>query len=277
MGLLDSIKKLLSPPDSNRSTSSNIYGVSNSNSDPFEKSRDLIKEATSYKKSDISKAIALTQEAINVCPETILGDYFKLANYYHIASEIERAHDIFQSLLVGLSKGDIGMYNMNQSLIYEKICAMAYKDKDYVNYLRNYFFWLYHRTLAFACQGRKEELIGILNNPTKLDYLAPTKVNGCFKKLGKLEVREDFNALVNEFLNESKGTFNEMVKKSYKAMFSPSNSTYRMGESVGERGNRLLAKDQVFMKNYNFANEKTRIVKFFEEKLNAKIKNMPQQ
>nr|MBP7399837.1 hypothetical protein [Chitinophagales bacterium] len=149
----------------------------------YEKSRKILKSATEKKETDIEGAITLIKEAIKICPEKILDDYFKLANYYYIANKKDQTFGLLEKLINDFDINEIGMYNMNKSLVNDKLCILHYKGNDYVLYLKNYSFWLYNTAVAFACQGRASELKNIIENPNKLDYLAPTKVNNCFKKL----------------------------------------------------------------------------------------------
>jgi len=149
----------------------------------FEKSRELIKKATSFKKDDINKAISIIEEAIKVCPEKVEDHYFKLANYKYFAGEKVEAYKVLTNLLDSLDFDDISMYNMSSSTIYQKICILNYKDKNYEEYITNYLKWHYHLTIAFACQGRESEFMNSINIKDFFIYLAPTKINNSLKKL----------------------------------------------------------------------------------------------
>ena len=183
--------------------------------DKYDYSRKLIKQATSYKNSDIEKAINLIKKAIDICPEKVLSDYFKLSNYYFIAEQKEKSYSIHKDLLDSFNERDLGMFNMNKSQIYEKLCSLSYTDKQYENYLQNYCLWLYNSVIAFASQGRKVELENILKAENKLNFLSPSKVKGSFKKM-KIETRmEIFNDKLVVYFERISEILTEMVNIAY--------------------------------------------------------------
>jgi hypothetical protein len=252
MGLFDIFKKKQTTPQPK--TMSTPTQVTNSTEDDFDKSRQLLKQATSFKNTDINKAIALIEQAIDTSPERILSDYFKLANYYHISDNTDRAYSTHQNLLENLDINDIGMHYMDRSQIFDKLCTLSYKDKYYEQYLHYYCLWLYNTTVAFACQGRKEELNNIISNRDKLDYLAPTKVNGSFKRLGKESSKQEFNDKLFEYFDNQQETLTKMADKAYEIDYSSNPEEFRFNESVGQSSNRLLKKEDKFMvayKSYN--------------------------
>lgn len=234
--------------------------------DSFSKSRDLIKKATSYKNTNIEKAIALIQKAIKLCPEKMLTDYFKLANYYYIANCKDKAYSIHQEILAQLNQKDITMYNMKRASVFEKLCTLSYKDKEFKNYLYYYCLWFFNLAVAFACQGRKGEFEEMLNNQNKLVYLASSKINSSFKKLGKEGVKKEFNTKLDTYYSSITNTLTNMVKKAYRIDHSMDVADYRAGESIGETKNRLLRKEGEFMTAYNALNSGD-IERFFEDEL----------
>ena len=246
MGLFDFFKKPVVV-----SIDQNI-GVSASYVSPeYEKSRILMKEATAKSATDIHGAVLLLEEAIKICPEN--ADHFKLASYYHKSEQKDKSYAILEKLLSGLNKKDIGMYHMNASGIYEKFCTLLYKDNRFDKYLFYYALWLHDRMVAMAFQGRKEELKNFLSNNDKLEYLAPTKVKGSFKKMNKENVKPEFNQRLNNYFVNNSSVLIDIASKAHTAESSSINnlSNYRMGETFGERTNRVLSKDEAFINQYN--------------------------
>jgi hypothetical protein len=237
-----------------------------SKEDRFDKSRKLLKQATALKKDNIEQSILFIKDAINICPEKVLSDYFKLANYLFIANHKEEAYSIYFNLLENFDKKEIGMFNMNKSQIYDKLCTLSYKDKNYLNYLMYFSLWIYNTSIAFACQGRTEELANLLNSENKMNYLAPTKVGGSFKKLKKEDQILEFNNLISEYLNNIREILTKMAKKAYKLDHSNDADSYEFDETFGHRINRLLRKENNFMQYYNTLNSNEFEI-FFENNL----------
>ena len=113
--------------------------------DLFEKSRELIKEATSYKKSDINKAISLIEEAIEINPEISISYNFKLASYIHLSGDSDRAFQVYGSLLGNVDYNDIGKYNRDIATITFETSKQLFKDGKYIDYLFYKYFseWNY--------------------------------------------------------------------------------------------------------------------------------------
>lgn len=220
----------------------------------FDKSRDLLKQATANKDSDIHKAISLIELAIKICSEQILEDYFKLANYYHISGNKEKAFSIHYDLLERLDNNDIGMYNMKRSQVYGKLSTLSYKEKDNEQHLKFYCLWLFNNIVGFACQGRKEELKKMLDNRQMLEYLAPTKIKGSFDKLGLEKVKIEFNNKLFDYFGMHKKSLTKMTKKAYEIESSNEFDDYVLNESLGQRSNRLLKKDESFLTDFSYFN-----------------------
>lgn|GEM_PF-5414262 len=161
----------------------------------------LIKEATDLKSKDINQSIELIKKVIELDQETDRSHYFKLGSYYSYAGRIEEAYKVYNMMLQNLNMDDVVNYNWDKSQILEKLCTVNYKNGEYENYLFNYTYWLYNLTIAFACQGQNKALKDIINNKNKLVYLAPSKVDGCFKKLEIEKAKEYFNEQLNKYFN----------------------------------------------------------------------------
>ena len=237
-----------------------------SDENAFDKSRELIKKATSYKKSDIYKAIELIEKSIKCCPEKVLSDYFKLANYYFLADKKKKAFEVHYQLLENFNPNDITMFNMNKTQIYDKLCILFYKDKNYEQYLYYYCLWLYNIIVSAACQGTIEHLINMINEEDQLKFLAPTKVNGCFRKLKKESNRQVFNNKLTEYLKDKKNILIEMAKIAHNIENKSDNDDFLYEATYGEQKNSLLRKNKKFIDHYNYVNSND-FVNFYSKEL----------
>jgi hypothetical protein len=266
MSFLDIFKKKVRKSNLNQDDTIFKPKSSFTEEDNFNKSRKLLKQATALKKDNIEQSIILIKDAINVCPEKVLSDYFKLANYLFSANHREEAYSTHFNLLESFDKKDISMFNMNKSQIYDKLCALSYKDKNYLNYLKYFSLWLYNTAIASACQGRTEELLNLLNTENKMNFLAQTKVRGSFKKLNKEDKISEFNNLISEYLNNIREILTIMAKRAHELDFSNDIDNFRFEETVGQRLNRLLRKESEFMEHYRKFNS-NQFELYFEDNL----------
>lgn len=177
----------------------------------FEQSRNLIKEATSFKKTNIHKSIELIKKAILLIDEVVLSDYFKLSSYMQLI-DANQSFLVLQTLRDSFDEEEVGMYFMNLAQVDEKTCVHYFKEKQYRKYLYSFVMWVRNTTIAFATQGRTPEFENMITNPNKLKYLAPTKVAKCFEKLSKTELTENFKNSLNDYFESKYNTLNSMVK-----------------------------------------------------------------
>jgi len=231
-----------------------------STSKEFEESQRLIKEATSLKKNDLKKAIELIEKAIQTYDDGAHSNYIKLANYNHDAGNKLESYSILDNLITLKSPDKFGMYNMHIAEILEKKCVLLYKDKNYKEYIVTYLQWLNNIILAFSCQGRKEELINTISTKNYFEYLAPTKVLGSLKKLSLEEKQDEINLILKHYFESIKQDLFILVKLSEDALFNTSVKEFKFNESIGERSERILKKNQTFIQSYkrlnnNFFNE----------------------
>jgi predicted TPR repeat methyltransferase len=97
----------------------------------FDKSRELIQEATEHKKSDIIKAINLIEQAINISPQKIFSDYFKLADYLHIAGQYDKAYSVYTQLIATLNPEDLSI-----SLILSLLTSVKFTEHSHKLFLK---------------------------------------------------------------------------------------------------------------------------------------------
>ena len=126
----------------------------------FEKSRDLIKEATRLKVIDIEQAITSIRQAIAVCPDKVFDDYFKLANYIQLAGRPDESFGVFRKLLSELNPSDYLFFNMNMSTIDERMSLHLFKETKYKDCIWYGSHSDWNLAVALACQGRFKEYLG---------------------------------------------------------------------------------------------------------------------
>ncbi|HAN79612.1 MAG TPA: hypothetical protein DCQ31_18550 [Bacteroidales bacterium] len=229
-----------------------------------EQSELLSKEAATLKKSDLNEAISLLTESIRISPFINWDDRFKLAHYMHLNGQITEAYEIYNRLLESLDPNNILLYNAAIANITEKICTRKYKDKEYKEYLFYYTYWFYNYVLALACRGHIDELSQMLREKNKLQFLAPTKVEGAFKYLNRENAKDIFGFYISMYLSKYKNQLFLMARKSYSTEIMANRLE---GNVLPETINRLLYKDEEFMTGYRQVNNND-FIAFYNEKLN---------
>jgi hypothetical protein len=221
-------------------------------SQEYKDSRNLIKEATSFKKTDIKKSIELIKEAILMIDEIVLSDYFKLSSYLQII-DIEQSYLVLDKLYNSFDKEEIGMYFMNLAQVDDKICVHHFKEKQYRKYLYSFVSWLRNTTIAFATQGRVSEFENMITNPNKLKYLAPTKIEKCFDKLSKTELAEDFRISINNYFESRHESLDSMVTTAKNVQMDTAHrEEYKHDGTSGNFSDYILINEhREFMDNYN--------------------------
>ncbi|MQY78531.1 MAG: hypothetical protein GH151_04940 [Bacteroidetes bacterium] len=135
--------------------------------DPYEKSRELIKEATSLKKTDINKAISLTKEAIKSYPN--FDYYFKLASYYQLSGNNNEAFSVIGKLVGELDFNDVINYNTRIHQIFTEKAKLLYNVQDWVDYFFSLCFSLWNDLISVAVNGwSKDSLIILLGRMKNL-------------------------------------------------------------------------------------------------------------
>lgn len=217
----------------------------------FEKSRDLIKEATSLKKIDIIKAISLIEQAIEICPHSIIEDKLKLSSYYYVAGNKDKGYDILFSLLSEINLvSEITARNMQRMQVYEKLCILCYSDKKYFDYIYYYTLERYNTNLAVYTMGRKSDYYNNLDTFDKFGTSYSTKIVSCFKKLNKESIINEFSKKFDEFFQIHNKDLMFILEKSHKAMWQQE-PDFTRAESVGERAERILRSDNEFKVIYS--------------------------
>ncbi len=216
-------------------------------SDEYYKSYELIKQASEYKKTDILRAIKLINEAIEIHPS---DDYYlKLANYLSDAGQQKESYDVLNRLLKKYSYNEfINMKNGNRAKIYERITIINFKNKNYKEYIKNSAMYIFNILIGIAIQGRKKEVLGIINHKPFKENFTITKINKAFNLLNLTEKENDFYSTVQNYFKKEKIKYIELCK-----IFESisENIDIAFNESVGEYEDRILSENKSFIEIYN--------------------------
>ncbi|MGD9493787.1 MAG: hypothetical protein AB7V36_10590 [Bacteroidales bacterium] len=238
----------------------------------FDKSRELIKEATANKTKDINKAIYLIEQAINICPEIIIEDKFKLANYYHFAGNKEKAYNILLGLITVMNKkSTFTIRNAVIMQIYGQICTLCFSDKKFSDYIFYYSLQRYHTNLAIFTQGRKQDYEMTKDTFDAFGASYSTKINSCFKNIHKESIIKEFSDKFNEFFKYHSDDLLFILEISYSAHLS---KDYNLNspESIGERVERILQSDNEFIEIITKYSDEY-FINFFNQILKPLIEN----
>jgi tetratricopeptide (TPR) repeat protein len=161
----------------------------------------LLKQASTLKDKDIAKTIEIMKRVIELTPNNNQKYYFKLASYLHSAGSIDGAYKIYDDLMAELDENEVEYFNLKKSTIYEKLCSLNYKTGRYQDYMACYFYWLYNYSVGLAFSGNTKELNKIIKVKNKFSLMAPAKVDGCFKKLNKEDVKPIYAEKITEYFS----------------------------------------------------------------------------
>lgn len=176
----------------------------------YEVSRKLIKEASQYKKSNLNRAISLIEEAINICPEYILSDYFKLSSYYHLSLNKLKAYEILENQLFHVNEKNVLItLHMTKSSIYEHFGVLYFKDKLFKEYIYNFSLERYNVNLAIYSQGRVDDFERNRESFDKLGLSYFQKINKCFFEIRRSGNTAQYSLL---FANLFEKSNNELIK-----------------------------------------------------------------
>lgn len=236
----------------------------------YERANKLIKESTKFKKTDINQAISLIKKAIEtVEPDVDYSFHFKLARYLQIAGFSDQSFQVYQKLLLKkVNPDDVFLYNTNIYMIYFEICKFFYKEKKYLNYLNYYCLYLWNDCIAEAAKGH-------LNDIERLNFCLSDKnrftesknVTGCFKKLKKDSVKNDFIDRYYFFLTVHKDKFLNLYNISHKIQWIDS----KKGNKYTPMESRPLRENNEYMKYYDMLNS-IDFNRFYNDELGSLLK-----
>lgn len=220
-------------------------------SEEYNRSNELIKKASEYKNVDIKKAIELIQKAIIIYPNEEY--YYKLANYKYDAGQIIDSYEILNVLLKKYSFDSfINMKNANRSKIYEKLAILNFKDKNHKDYIKNSSMHLFNSVINLAIQGRKNEVLEIINRKPFEGNFVITKIKKAFIGLNSIANENKFYSLIYSYLKQNKINYIELCR-----IYDGISKTddFEFDESVGEYEDRMLSKNEEFNGIYLKLNE----------------------
>ncbi len=166
-------------------------------------------------KTEPELAILKVIEAINLFPDITPEYFYKLAYYLQRVGFYEQTYTVLQMVLNDFDIKDYSMYNMYVSKTLEKFCTYKYAEKEYKDYVFYYFKWLHNRLLAYACQGRTEEMYNIINSKDMLIHLAKTKMEKAIKNMQVQIKYDEINQKVIKYINSNQEDLINIAKLKY--------------------------------------------------------------
>ena len=162
--------------NTNRQKQIEIAGIVTDN-----ESLELLKKATSFKKSDIERAIVLIRKSIEKYPA--LSSYFKLANYLTIANRAEEANETYLKLINQYKQND-NLFNFsNRFQIYEQYSNFLFKKFFYKEYIFYYCLSTYNELVAWSIENDDNIVKAILSGLKIKESFTDRKTNKAFSEL----------------------------------------------------------------------------------------------
>jgi hypothetical protein len=200
MSFLNKIKKLIIGNNENCKSVDEIKQ---------EKASSLLREATSLKKTNINLAIEKIKNAI----ELGYGDYYKLSSYLLFAGKIEEAIFIYKDIIIPKSKIREIPYN-SLGYVYQKYSSLFYR----IDRLEDYFYYaslsaFYYITHNFTYESGDCDLLKCFFESRKpLYYTGQANFERALKKIGKLDLYEEYEETFMKLFDELKGKIYEAAK-----------------------------------------------------------------
>lgn len=144
-------------------------------------SLELLKKATSLKKTDIEQAIILIEDSIKKYPA--LSSYFKLANYLTIANRGEEANGTYLKLINQYKQNDDLFNFSNRSQIYEQYSNFLFKKNLYKEYIFYYCLSTYNELVGWSIENDDNVVKAILSELKTKASFTDRKTNKAFSEL----------------------------------------------------------------------------------------------
>jgi len=169
---------------------------------------ELLKKATSLKKSNISEAIIAIENALKIDPSYPCQD--KLIKYLILADRIDEAENIIINL-IQKSKDIKDIFNFsNRAGNYEIYSDLLFKKKKYEDFLFYYCLSIYNRIVMDALNEQIEAVKAQLTALKNKEELIDRKTNKAFQELASSMYQDEFIKTFYEVLK--KFNFNELFK-----------------------------------------------------------------
>lgn len=201
----------------------NIFGKNNCNTDnsktlkpmdiQFGKPTDkevgeLLKKATSLKKTNIGDAILTIKQALQIDPVYPCQD--KLIKYLILANRFDEAEDIILSS-IQKNKDTRDIFNFsNRSVNYEIYSDLLFKKCKYKDYLFYYCLSIYNKTVMDALNEQIDCVKAQLSALKNKEEFTDRKTNKAFQEIGASMYQDQFIKTFYKVLNNF--NFNELYK-----------------------------------------------------------------
>lgn len=201
----------------------NIFGKNNGNADkssasipmdiqfgkPTDKEvGDLLKKATSLKKTDIEQAILAIKQALKIDP--LYPCYDKLINYLMLANRFDEAEEVILRI-IDECKGNDSIDNFGRRAgNYDGYSSFLFKQGFYKEFIYYYCLSTYNGLVADAVSEQWECVKVNLNALKNKEIFTDKKTNKAFQEIGASENQDLF---IKTFYEILKGfNFNELYK-----------------------------------------------------------------
>jgi tetratricopeptide (TPR) repeat protein len=143
---------------------------------------ELLKKATSLKKTNIDEAILAIEKALKIDPSYPCQD--KLIKYLILADRVDEAENIINSLLQKCN--DIkDVFNFsNRAVNYELYSDLKFKQQKYDDYLFYFCLSIYNRIVMDTLNEQIKAVKVQLNSFKNEEELTDRKTNKAFKEMG---------------------------------------------------------------------------------------------
>lgn len=169
---------------------------------------ELLKKATSFKKTNIEEAILLIKQALKLDP--VYPCYDKLVNYLILANKFDEAEEIILSLIQKSKEpGDIDNFSKRASN-YSIYSEFLFKKKLYKEYIFYYCLSIYNRMTFDALNEQVDSVKAQLKALKDKEELTDRKTNKAFQEMGMSASQDLFIKTFYEALNDF--DFNALYK-----------------------------------------------------------------
>lgn len=169
---------------------------------------ELLKKATSLKKTNIKEAISLIKQALKI--DQKYPCYDKLVNYLILDNKFDEAELIILDL-IEKSKENYNIDNfLNRAFNYEIYSDFSFKKKHYKNYIFYYCLSIYNRMTFDALNEQIDSVKAQFKVIKNKEEFTDRKTNKAFQEIGVSEHQDLFIKKYYEILNEF--DFNSLYK-----------------------------------------------------------------
>lgn len=176
----------------------------------------LLKMAMEVRKYDLIRAISLYEEAIPINKRELGCNYYQLASCYHKIGNKEKSYQILMNYLKYLNKRKFYVlkhYEVGQ--VYHGICVLLYRDERYNDYIYYYSLMMYNTISSLYSRGMFDNYKRLKREGQLNSRFLSLKVSTCFRRIGRLEIYNEFSNKFDDFFNENKSKYLKILKISF--------------------------------------------------------------